>query len=66
MLIKWDGIAIREIHGYIFQPGQVIEVADEETALDILTQPGEPFVEIDQKSAKPAQAARRKPAKQED
>ncbi len=45
--IKWAGVSRREIHGYVFMPGQVIEVDDEEIALDILTQPGEPFVEVE-------------------
>lgn len=46
-LIQWQGNGIRLIHGYNFTPGQAIEVEDDEIALDILTQPNEPFVEIE-------------------
>lgn len=46
--IQWRGNSIRFIHGFVFRPGQVIEVENEELALDILTQPGEPFVMVDE------------------
>lgn len=68
--IKWDGFGVRLIHGYVFRPGQVITVEDEQIALDILTQPGEPFSEVTppaepasepkESSGEPAPAKRRK------
>lgn len=45
--ILWNSpVRQREIHGYTFLPGQTLWVENEEKALDILTQPGEPFVEV--------------------
>ncbi|MCG3208627.1 MAG: hypothetical protein FOGNACKC_02238 [Anaerolineae bacterium] len=69
--IKWNGFGVRLIHGYVFRPGQVITVEDEQIALDILTQPGEPFSEVTppaepepepnpESSGEPAPAKRRK------
>jgi hypothetical protein len=46
MKIQWQGSGLRIIHGYTFKPGQIVEVSDEEIALDILTQPNEPFVKV--------------------
>ena len=46
MKIQWQGTGLRIIHGYTFQPGQIVEIPDDEVALDILTQPNEPFIEI--------------------
>ncbi len=46
--IRWaHPFKIREIHGFVFQPGQVHVVEDDTIALDILTQPGEPFEEAE-------------------
>jgi len=46
--IRWaHPFKTREIHGLVFEPGQVHVVEDDMVALDILTQPGEPFEEAD-------------------
>jgi len=63
--IQYRGHAVRIIHGFIFSPGQVQQVDVEDIALDILTQPGEPFVEIEPAPAQPAQPVRRKAGKEE-
>lgn len=46
-LIQWNGpsFKIREIYGYTFTSGQIHQVDDDEQALDMLTQPGDFFVE---------------------
>jgi hypothetical protein len=57
--IRWNGFGRREIYGYAFTPGQVIEVTDDEQALDILTQPGEDFSEVIESEAELAAPAKK-------
>ncbi|MCL4295684.1 MAG: hypothetical protein KJ077_08150 [Anaerolineae bacterium] len=45
--IAWYGYGVRELHGFRWENGQAHLVEDEEVALDILTQPGEDFREVD-------------------
>lgn len=63
--IQYRGAKIRIIHGYVFRPGQTHQVEDDNIALDILTQPDEPFFEIETEPAQPAKSARRKAGKKE-
>ena len=64
MKIQWQGSGLRIIHGYTLQPGQTVEIQDDEIALDILTQPNEPFVKVT--DTEPEQRSRRNTRKEID
>lgn len=47
--IQWNGSKLveRHIHDLVFRHGDVHQVDDDEIALDLLTQPGDHFIEVD-------------------
>jgi hypothetical protein len=44
--VQWFGVGVREAYGYTWTNGAVVPVEDDEQADDLLTQPGENFVEV--------------------
>ncbi len=61
--IQWFGVGRREIAEYSLAwefSGAVVPVEDDNVALDILTQPGEKFVDVtdDQSEVKPVEPTR--------